>query len=56
MGLHLPAGLVPTHLATVKAYKNCFRQFIRHYDEIKPRQLTRKHIDDYIVGLIRKKR
>lgn len=41
---------------TVKAYKNCFRQFIRHYDEIKPSQLTRKHIDDYILGLIREKK
>lgn len=41
---------------TVKAYKNCFRQFIRHYDDIKPSQLTRKQIDDYVVGLIREKR
>jgi len=41
---------------TVKAYKNCFRQFIRHYDEIKPSQLTRKQIDDYVAGLIREKR
>lgn len=41
---------------TVKAYKNCFRQFIRHYDDIKPSQLTRKHIDDYVSGLIRNKR
>jgi site-specific recombinase XerD len=41
---------------TVKAYKNCFGQFIRHYDEIKPSQLTRKQIDDYVVGLIREKR
>ena len=41
---------------TVKAYKNCFRQFIRHYDEIKPSQITRKQIDEYVVGLIREKR
>jgi len=27
---------------TVKAYKNCFRQFIRHYDQIKPSQITRQ--------------
>ncbi|MEZ4967626.1 MAG: site-specific integrase [Saprospiraceae bacterium] len=40
---------------TVKAYKNCFRQFIRHYDEIKPSLLTRKQIDDYVAGLIREK-
>ncbi len=37
---------------TIKAYKNCFRQFIRHYDDIKPRQITRKQIDQY-VGLIK---
>ena len=41
---------------TVKAYKNCFRQFIRHYDDTKPSQLTRKQIDDYVVGLIKEKR
>ena len=41
---------------TVKTYKNCFRQFIRYYDDIKPSQLTRKHIDDYILYLIREKR
>jgi site-specific recombinase XerD len=40
---------------TVKAYKNCFRQFIRHYDQIRPTQITRKQIDEYIVGLIRQK-
>ncbi|MBL7775181.1 MAG: phage integrase N-terminal SAM-like domain-containing protein, partial [Saprospiraceae bacterium] len=40
---------------TVKAYKNCFRQFIRQYDDTKPSQLTRRHIDDYVAGLIRAK-
>lgn len=40
---------------TVKAYKNCFRQFIRHYNEIKPSQITRRQIDDYVAGLIREK-
>jgi len=40
---------------TIKAYKNCFRQFIRHYDDIKPRQITRKQIDQYVVGLIRER-
>ena len=40
---------------TVKAYKNCFRQFIRHYDEIKPRQITRKQIDAYVLSLIKEK-
>ncbi|MBV6441585.1 MAG: hypothetical protein EPGJADBJ_03271 [Saprospiraceae bacterium] len=24
---------------TIKNYKNCFRQFIRHYDDIKPSQI-----------------
>ncbi len=41
---------------TVKAYKNCLRQFIRHYDDIKPSQLTRKQLDEYVAGLIREKR
>lgn len=40
---------------TIKAYKNCFRQFIRHYDDIKPSQLTRKQIDAYVAGLIKEK-
>ncbi len=40
---------------TIKAYKNCFRQFIRHYDDIKPSQLSRKQINDYIATLIREK-
>lgn len=41
---------------TIKSYKNCFRQFIRHYDEIKPSQITRKQMDDYIAGLIQVKK
>ncbi len=40
---------------TVKGYKNCFRQFIRHYEGTKPSQLSRKQIDDYVAGLIREK-
>jgi site-specific recombinase XerD len=40
---------------TIKAYKNCFRQFIRHYDDIKPRQLTPKQINDYLIALIRER-
>ncbi|MBK6620998.1 MAG: phage integrase N-terminal SAM-like domain-containing protein, partial [Saprospirales bacterium] len=39
----------------VKAYKGCFRQFIRYYNEIKPSQLTRKQIDEYIFRLIKEK-
>lgn len=40
---------------TIKAYKNCFRQFIRHYDDLKPSQITRKQIDAYVFGLIKEK-
>lgn len=39
----------------INSYKNCFRQYIRHYDEIKPSQITRAQIDDYIAGLIKTK-
>ena len=41
---------------TVKTYKNCFRQFIRHYNDIKSSQITRRQIDEYILYLIREKR
>ncbi|MDX1911104.1 MAG: tyrosine-type recombinase/integrase [Saprospiraceae bacterium] len=40
---------------TVKAYKNCFRQFIRHYDDVRPREITRKQINDYLTKLIRER-
>jgi integrase/recombinase XerD len=40
---------------TIKSYKNCFRGFIRHYDDIKPTQLTRNHINDYLLQLIKEK-
>jgi len=40
---------------TIKAYKNCFRQFIRHYDDTKPREITRKQINDYLTALIRER-
>lgn len=40
---------------TIKSYKNCFRQFIRHYDDTKPSQLTRKQMDDYVSHLIKSK-
>jgi site-specific recombinase XerD len=40
---------------TIKSYKNCFRQFIRHYDDIKPSQLTRKQINDYLTTLIKER-
>jgi hypothetical protein len=38
---------------TIKSYKNCFRLFIRHYDEIKPSEISRKQIDAYVFGLIK---
>ena len=40
---------------TIKSYKNCFRQFIKHYDDIKPSQLSRKQINDYLSALIRER-
>ncbi|MFN0014182.1 MAG: tyrosine-type recombinase/integrase [Saprospiraceae bacterium] len=40
---------------TIKAYKNCFRQFIRHYDDIRPREITRKQINDYLTVLIKER-
>ncbi len=40
---------------TIKSYKNCFRQFIRHYDNIKPSQITRQQINDYLTSLIRER-
>ena len=40
---------------TIKSYKNCFRQFIRHYDHLKPSQITRQQINDYLTLLIRER-
>ena len=40
---------------TIKSYKNCFRRFIRYYDDTKPSKLTRAQIDAYIVHLIKTK-
>lgn len=40
---------------TVKSYKNCFRQFIKHYDSIKPSQITRKQINEYLTMLIKER-
>lgn len=40
---------------TIKAYKNCFRNFIRFYDETKPSAITRAQIDAFIAHEIRKK-
>lgn len=40
---------------TVKAYKHCFRHFIRHYDHVKPSQITRAQINDYLHILVKDK-
>ena len=40
---------------TIKNYKNCFRQFIKHYDSIKPSQITRRQINDYLTLLIKER-
>ena len=40
---------------TIKSYKNCFRQFIRHYDDVKPSHITRAQINDYLTLLIRER-
>ena len=40
---------------TIKSYKNSLRQFIMHYNDIKPSQITRKQINAYIMQLIRDK-
>lgn len=37
---------------TVKAYKNSLRQFIVHYNDIKPRDITRKQINAYLMHLV----
>ena len=40
---------------SVKAYKNCLRRFIMHYDDIKPSDITRKQIDAYLLALIKER-
>ena len=40
---------------TIKSYKNCLREYIRFYDDIKPTQLTRRQINDYLTFLVREK-
>jgi site-specific recombinase XerD len=37
---------------TIKSYKNSLRQFIMHYDDIKPRDITRKQINAYLMHLV----
>ena len=38
---------------TIKSYKNCFRQFIRYYDEVKPSQITPHQINHYLLQQIK---
>lgn len=40
---------------TVKAYKHSLRQFLRHFEEVEPGQITRQQIDNYVAGLIRER-
>jgi integrase/recombinase XerD len=40
---------------TIKSYKNCFRQFIRHYDDLMPSQITRRQINDYLAILVKER-
>ncbi len=39
---------------TIKGYKQCLRDFIRFNDDIRPTQLTRQQIDNFIAQLITK--
>ena len=40
---------------TIKSYKSTLRTFIRYYDDIRPRQITRQQINAYISHLVREK-
>lgn len=40
---------------TIKGYTNAFRQYIRHFDDMKPSDLTRQHINQYILWCIKQK-
>ena len=40
---------------TIKGYTNAFRQYIRHFDDLKPSDLTRQHINQYILWCIKQK-
>ncbi len=41
--------------STIKGYKNMFRQFILHYDTIRPRLITREQIDKYLLYCIKER-
>ena len=38
---------------TIKTYKNGFRAFIRFYDEVRPREITRRQINDFLTYLVK---
>lgn len=40
---------------TIKTYKLAFRAFIMYYNDIKPREISRKQIDQYILHCIKTK-
>jgi len=40
---------------TIKSYKNCFRQFIRHYDDMEPSQISSQQINNYLAMMIRER-
>lgn len=41
---------------TIKTYLHCFREYIRYYNDLKPSQLTRQHINDYLSHLVQRKK
>lgn len=38
---------------TVKSYKNCFRQFIRYFDDIKPSSINTQQMNQYLFHMIK---
>ena len=40
---------------TIKSYKNCLRQFIRYYEPVKPSQLTRSQIHQFLLTQIKER-
>jgi site-specific recombinase XerD len=41
---------------TVKSYKNCFKNYILHFNDTKPSQLSRRQIDQYLLYMIKEKK
>jgi integrase/recombinase XerD len=55
VGLEEHLNIIRYSWRTIKAYKNCFRSFIMHYNESKPSDLSRKQIDQYLLWCIKEK-